>query len=392
MTHTEERYQENFEHAPVSLWEVDLTALYGHLDELAAQGVTDFEGHFGEHPESAVMLAGKVRILDVSRYAIRLQEAETKEELLGAIDRTFAPASYSDFTAMLAALASGATQFEAEVHSRTLRDRHMLLRFTLTVLAPREGRRRGLVSLVDISERKHMEDALRHANTVLERSNEELEHFAYVASHDLQEPLRMIASYSQLLARRYGDQLDERAGKYIHYVTDGAKRMQDLISDLLDLSRVGTRGKPLRPVECASILENVQQSMRVMLGERNAEITCDPLPVIMADELQLAQLFQNLVSNGIKFNRAATPRVQISAERQGSEWIIAFRDNGIGMEEKYLDAVFLAFRRLHARDEYPGTGIGLAIAKKIVERHGGRIWVTSKPGAGSAFFVALKSA
>lgn len=392
MSNTERRYQEIFEHTPVSLWEMDFSELHAQLAGLAAQGVTDLDAHFDAHPALVATLAGQVRILDVSRHAVRLHEAEGKEELLGAIDRTFVPASYPAFAKILVALAAGAREVEAEVHSRTLRGRHILLQLTLTVFEPRAGRMRGLVSLVDISERKRMEDALRQSNTVLERSNQELEQFAYIASHDLQEPLRMIASYTQLLARRYGGQLDERAGKYIHYVTDGARRMQSLISDLLDLSRVGTRGKPLRPVECASVLDHVLQSMRVALQERDAEVTCDALPAVMADEVQLAQLLQNLISNGIKFNRDTRPRIHISAERQGSAWILAIRDNGIGIEEKYLEAVFLAFRRLHARDEYPGTGIGLAISKKIVERHGGRIWVTSKPGEGSTFHVSLESA
>jgi PAS domain S-box-containing protein len=242
-----------------------------------------------------------------------------------------------------------------------------------------------LASVVDITERKRSETELR-------RSNEELERFAYVASHDLQEPLRMVGSYVQLLAKRYRGKLDADADDYIGFALDGALRMQRLIEDLLAFSRVGTRGAALLATDADVVLETALGSLKLAIEEAAGAVTHDRLPTVLADAGQLEHLFLNLISNAIKFRRAEPPRVHVAAARGDGVWRFSVRDNGIGIEPQYFERIFILFQRLHAREDYPGTGIGLAIAKKIVERHGGRIWVESEPGRGSTFFFTLSAA
>ncbi|PTL79818.1 ATP-binding protein [Vitiosangium sp. GDMCC 1.1324] len=226
----------------------------------------------------------------------------------------------------------------------------------------------------------------------LTRSNEDLEQFAYVASHDLQEPLRMVASYVQLLSRRYKERLDADADEFIRYAVDGATRMQALINDLLAFSRVGTRGKELVPVPLEKSLERALSSLRLALEESGARMEVEPLPWVKGDEGQLAQLLQNLVGNALKFCGGRPPRIRVSATSAGGTVTVAVEDNGIGIEPQYYERIFAIFQRLHSREEYPGTGIGLSICKKIVERHGGRIWVESTPGQGSTFHFTLEAA
>jgi PAS domain S-box-containing protein len=241
----------------------------------------------------------------------------------------------------------------------------------------------------DETARRQAEQALQQTAAELARSNRELEQFAYVASHDLQEPLRMVASYSQLLARRYQDQLDKDAREYIDFAVAGALRMQELISDLLAYSRVNTRGRPFDPTPCDEILSETLANLRLALDESGAVVTHDALPTVLADRIQIGQLLQNLLSNALKFRGQAPPRVHVGAECGDGEWVFSVRDNGIGIAPEYFDRIFVIFQRLHTRDEYAGTGIGLAVCKKIVERHGGRIWVESETGKGSTFYFSL---
>jgi light-regulated signal transduction histidine kinase (bacteriophytochrome) len=241
----------------------------------------------------------------------------------------------------------------------------------------------------DITERKHAETALRQAHEELQRSNAELAQFAYVASHDLQEPLRMVSSYTQLLLRRYGDKLDANAQEFMGYIVDGAARMKQLIEDLLAYSRVGTRSKEFHQVALETPLRRAINNLRASVEEAGASITYDALPTLEADELQLSQLFQNLIGNALKFRSASVPRVHVSAKHAEHEWEFAVTDNGLGIEPAYFERIFMVFQRLHSKGEYPGTGIGLAICKKVVERHGGRIWVESRLGEGSSFRFTL---
>jgi len=226
-------------------------------------------------------------------------------------------------------------------------------------------------------------------NRELERSNRDLEQFAYVASHDLQEPLRMISSFTQLLEQRYKGKFDKSADEFIKFVVEGANRMQSMINDLLSYSRLSTRGTPFEPVNSEEILARVHADLLSLIEENQALLTHESLPEITADASQMLHLFQNLIGNAIKFRGKEPPRVHVFSESREEEWMFGVRDNGIGIAKEYFDRIFVIFQRLHSREEYSGTGIGLAICKKIVEGHGGRIWVESEPGKGSTFFFTI---
>ena len=249
-----------------------------------------------------------------------------------------------------------------------------------------------VVHFYNITERKLAEEQLQRTMADLQRSNRELEQFASIASHDLQEPLRMVASYVQLLAQRYGGQLDDKADKYIHYAVDGAIRMQTLINDLLDYSRVGLRGQPLAPIASQAALDQALVNLQTLIAESHADITHEDLPQVHADAAQLVLVFQNLIANAIKFRRPdCLPQIRISARPGPGEWRFCVADNGIGIEPQHAARVFQIFQRLHTRAEYEGTGIGLAICQRIVERHGGKIWFESVPGQGTTFFFTLSA-
>jgi light-regulated signal transduction histidine kinase (bacteriophytochrome) len=266
-----------------------------------------------------------------------------------------------------------------------------------------------VITIRDITERKQAEEALKKTMADLERSNKELEQFAYVASHDLQEPLRMVASYVQLLAKRYQDKLDADANEFIGYAVDGANRMQEMINDLLSYSRIETRGKPFETVDCTAILNQALTNLKIAIEESSAVITHNPLPTMTGDESQLIQLFQNLIGNAVKFRGKETPHIHISCksieewevQNRGLKseirnlkskiekgWVFSVRDNGIGIDPQHKERVFNVFQRLHGRD-YSGTGIGLSICKRVVERYGGKIWVESEPEKGSTFYFTI---
>jgi len=242
----------------------------------------------------------------------------------------------------------------------------------------------------EITERRLVERKLERAVLELKRSNDDLQQFASVASHDLQEPLRMITSYLQLLDKRYKDKLDADADEFIGFAVDGAKRMQRLINDLLAYSRVGTRGKPFKSCDCESILAKALRDLGRMIEENSAVVTYEPLPTVVADATQLEQVFRNLIINAIKFRCGdEPPEIYISCQRNNDEWLFSVQDNGIGIEPKFFERIFAIFQQLHGRDEYGGSGIGLAICKKVVERHGGNIWVESEPAKGSTFYFTI---
>ena len=242
----------------------------------------------------------------------------------------------------------------------------------------------------EIAVRQNAEAVLALRSQELVRSNAELEQMAYVASHDLQEPLRMVTSYLQLLEQRYGGRLDNDAHEFIEFAVDGAKRMQALIDDLLTYSRLGTKARPLQSTDCTALMGTVLRSLRMASEECGAQIRVGALPMVMGDAAQLTQLFQNLIANAIKFRGSDPPLIDIRAEREEGFWRFEVQDNGIGIASEYFDRIFVMFQRLHSRRTYAGTGIGLAICKKIVERHGGRIWIESVPGEGTVFKFTLQ--
>jgi PAS domain S-box-containing protein len=241
----------------------------------------------------------------------------------------------------------------------------------------------------DITERRLAEERMRQQTDELERSNRELQEFSYVASHDLQEPLQMVSNHVQLLSRRYRGKLDQDADEFIDFALEGTNRLKSLISDLLAYSKVGTSGRALTPVEMETIFARVMETYQPIIEDCRGSITHDVLPVVLANDELMVQLVQNLIDNSIKFRSKEPPRIHVGARQLSERWLFFVRDNGIGIDPQYTDRVFVLFQRLHSRDDYPGTGIGLAICRKIIERHGGHIWVDSEPGKGATFYFTL---
>jgi len=282
---------------------------------------------------------------------------------------------------------------EAKVAEKTKELSQTLLQSQKDNKALEETKTAVLNILDDLEESKkgleEERDKLAALKNDLERSNQELEQFAYVASHDLQEPIRMVASYTQLLERQYNDLLDDKGRKYIFFATDGAKRMQQLIDDLLTFSRVGTRGKEFAMVNSSEACKQAIANLDIAIKESASEITVDELPIVYGDDVQLLQLFQNLIGNAIKYRGDKNPKIHIGSEEKEKEWLFSVSDNGIGIDEKYKDRIFIIFQRLHTKKEYNGTGIGLAVCKKIVERHGGHIWIKSQSEEGTTFYFTI---
>lgn len=262
---------------------------------------------------------------------------------------------------------------------------------TLQPVSSTGGGHLVIAVIVDITRRLQWLQEIADRTEELRRSNQELEQFAYVASHDLQEPLRTVVNFTELFSERYGDRLDERGERYVKHIVEGSKRMQALVRALLAYSRVSSQGKEPVAVDSQAILKAVCDSMRATIQHTNAEITWGDMPVVIADDVQLAQIFLNLIGNAIKFCDNGRPRVRISARREGNTWVFAVQDNGIGIEAEHSGRLFQMFQRLQPRGQYEGSGIGLALTKRIIERHGGRIWFKSEPGKGSTFYVTLKA-
>jgi PAS domain S-box-containing protein len=351
-----------------------------------------YRGLLEAAPDAMVVVnqRGEVVLLNVQAEK---QFGYHRDELLGQLVTNIIPQGFAErlaADALRSVEAALAQQIGAGIELSALRKDGSEFPIEI-MLSPLESSGEILVTAAirDISARKTAEAELLHKVAELKRSNEELEQFAYIASHDLQEPLRMVASYTQLLGRRYKGKLDADADTFIDFAVDGAKRMQRLIQDLLAYSRVGTKGKVLLATSSEKALGEALVNLRGAIEERHAVVTHDPLPDVTADATQLIQLFQNLVGNAIKYNTTDVPQVHVAAVKSDARWMFTVRDNGLGIEEKYFDRIFGMFQRLHKREEFDGTGIGLAICKKIVERHGGTIAVESQPGNGSAFRFSL---
>ncbi|MBI2380571.1 MAG: HAMP domain-containing protein [Gammaproteobacteria bacterium] len=280
--------------------------------------------------------------------------------------------------------------WQGEVMARTMEGEEFPVSIVCIAHRDETGQLRYMAGISrDISEQRAAEQQLKNLAENLGRSNAELQQFAYVASHDLQEPLRAVAGCVRVLQQRYQGKLDASADELIQHAVDGSVRMQNLINDLLAYSRVDTRGKPFARVDMNQVLAGVLANLTMAIEESGAQVEAEPLPTVEADATQLMQLLQNLIGNAIKYRGEHQPLIRVSVEEGPGEWQFCVRDNGIGIETQYFERIFLIFQRLHTRDEYPGTGVGLAICKKVVERHGGRIWLESQPGQGAAFFFSL---
>ena len=315
----------------------------------------------------------------------------TEDEALEMNIRTIIPEPERESALILAQRITQEEVSESYEAQRVTKDGRLLeVWVTASLLVEDTGNPTAIATTErDISDRKRAQEALaRHAED-LARANTDLEQFAYVASHDLQEPLRMVASYVQLLQKRYKGKLDVDADEFIAYAVDGATRMQDLINDLLAYSRIGTQGKDFESTDSKSSLDQALVNLRSVMKESGAVVTHDPLPTVMGDAIQLGQVFQNLIGNAIKFRGEQPPEVHVGGERKDGEWLFSVRDNGIGIDMQYAERIFVMFESLHSKADYAGTGIGLSLCKRIVERHGGRIWLESELGKGATFYFTI---
>jgi PAS domain S-box-containing protein len=320
---------------------------------------------FDSTSDGIIVLDPKLTVVEVNDAAVRIFGHSSKDEMLGKPGLEF---------------------MQTELHPEGEEDKGPKVELSVSQLRDKEGNLAGFISIArDVTIRKRMEQRLKDAMDDLKRSNRDLEQFAYVASHDLQEPLRMVSSYTQLLSRRYKGNLGEDADEFIEFAVDGANRMQGMIQALLAFSRVGTRGNPFEPTEGEAILEKALTNLKAAVEDSGSEITHDSLPTVSVDGIQIIQLFQNLIGNALKFRGDKPPKIHIGVEEREEDWLFSVSDNGIGIDPEYKERIFVIFQRLHGKGEYPGTGIGLALCKRIVERHGGRIWVDSEPGKGSTF-------
>jgi PAS domain S-box-containing protein len=352
----------------------EISDLKSALDEHAIVAVTD--------PQGRITYVND-KFCAISKYS--------REELIGRDHRIINSGYHpKEFIRDIWSTITQGKVWRGEIRNRAKDGSYYWVATTIVPFLNDQGKPRQYVAIrAEITERKLAEEALRERTEALARSNRDLEQFAYVASHDLQEPLRAVAGCVQILQRRYQDQIDVRGNELINHAVEGANPMRRLIDDLLAFSRVGTRGAAFQPVSCQEALMAAHENLSVSIDESGARITHDRLPTVRADPTQLTLLFQNLIANAIKFRREIPPLIHVSAAREAAAWRLSVRDNGIGIEAQFFDRIFGIFQRLHTRREYPGTGIGLAICKRIIEHHGGHISIESVPGEGSTFLFTL---
>jgi PAS domain S-box-containing protein len=392
---SERRFRRIFDTAHVAIWEQDFSKARKELLALQRQGVVDLRSYLSEHPEFLQRAVQQIRIVDANLAAVELFEAENKNELITSIASVFVPGAYAVFAEVLLAMAQGKSAFQSEAPLVSFRGKPLQVLFALTFPPDDPTLSTVLVSLMNITDRKHAEEALRRANEALRRANSDLEHFAYAAAHDLQEPLRNVVLYTQMLQRRYSDNLDAKGREACRISVEGAQRMQALVQGLLDYTRVVSDSEmemdmdAESALDCARILASVKENLRTSIEEAHAKIICDKLPIVNARDTHLLQLFQNLLSNAIKYRKPGQDAViHITARQELGEWIFLVEDNGVGVPPEYQTRIFEAFKRLHGR-EIPGVGMGLTICSRIVAHYGGRMWVESQKDRGSTFAFTL---
>lgn len=368
---------------------------YSHQLEIAnnllGDNVEKMRAIFNTTPDAIIACDLELKVLEWNKAAERMY-AYKKDETLGADLEGIVRSEYMppyDREKVLAEIWHHGF-WKGEMWQQSARSKKMTVFSTVSILKNESGKPIGYLSVNrDITDIRKTEENILHKTEELKRSNAELEQFAYVASHDLQEPLRMITSYVQLLDKRYRNKLDDDAVDFINFAVDGADRMQKLIYSLLEYSRIN-RVKPFEYVDLDETLADIKDDLELVIKESGAEIGSDKLPVVFGDKVLLGQLCQNLIGNAIKFRGADPLKITISCKEAEHEYLFSVKDNGIGIQKEYREKIFVIFQRLHTREKYPGTGIGLAICKKIVERHKGRIWVESEPGKGSEFLFTIK--
>jgi PAS domain S-box-containing protein len=390
---SEKRYRSLFEDSPISLWEEDFSEVKAYLESLQALGVKDLGAYFEDHPEAVAHCAALVKVVDVNNATLKMYKTEDKNEFLKGLGVVVGKEARQVFTEELIALAEGQTRFESEATNyTTMGDRKHIVLTCQVAPSCEETLSKVLISIQDITELKRAEEQLQHYAARLERSNHELEEFAYVASHDLQEPLRKIQAFGDRLKSRHGDTLGDQGYDYLERMQNAAIRMQNLINDLLTYSRITTKAQPFVPVDLTQVAHEVMSDLEVRIQEVGAHVDVQNLPRIQADPTQMRQLLQNLVANALKFHHPHQPPViKLYADQATPNGVchIFVEDNGIGFDEKYLDRIFMVFQRLHGRGEYEGSGVGLATCRKIVERHEGNITARSAPGQGATFIITL---
>jgi signal transduction histidine kinase len=387
---SEARLRELFTSSPVSLWDESFTEVKQELDRLRRTD-TNLQAHLDADPELVRRLAEMVRVRDVNEASVALHRAASREDLLGNLPRTFTPGSLQAFRQEIDAIWHGRTQVVMESEVKTLdgEPRQVILHW-LVPPGHEATLDRVLVSLLDITERKDAEQALAITVEKLMQANSELERFTHVAAHDLQEPVRNVVSFGQLLERRLGSGLDAEAAEYLGYLKAAARRMQEQVAGLVAYSRTGHAPLIHAPVDLNEVAAAAASGLDLVVAEAGGRIDLGELPTVRGDAAQLGQVFAHLLSNAVKFRREGTaPVVSVSATREGAEWLITVADNGIGIDPRFHDAVFQVFARLHIPGRFPGAGLGLATCRRIIERHGGRIWLESEPGHGTTLRFVL---
>lgn len=382
----EQRYRSLFDNSPVAIWEEDWEGVLTYLNGLRGKGTTDLNEYFKKNKTAVREALQKIKVIDLNSETFKIFEAESRDDIIELIQKNIgSDKSIQTYTEELKAFIDGRETYETVLNLKTLSGRRINVIKQINFSLFKASTNQVIVSIIDVTKMTEMQIKLEHTLQDLKRSNKDLEQFAYVASHDLQEPLRMVSSYVQLIERRYKSMLDEDGIEFINFAVDGAKRMQMLINDLLLYSRVSTRGSQFESTDLNEVLNKVLLNLSSKIQETKAQISFEELPVMLVDEIQITRVFQNLISNSLKYKSDKAPIIDLLSIDNGNEIQFSLSDNGIGISEEFREKIFEIFVRLHTRSEFEGSGMGLAICKRIVEKHGGRIWVESNDKGGCTF-------